>query len=334
MDSTLPVALPSAYKSRRGWLIAFGVIEILMGCWFLLMILSSVIAVHGPAAAKMPSGAMSPHGLMVFMGLEYGLLAALFFTGGIGSILCKNWARIFMLVVSGLWLGVGLMTTLMMALIFPTVTRQQPSNLPPRAQHAIMVGMMTVMTVLLVLLPAIFLFFYSRRSVRETCLGRGAAQVPTRAVGGAPAPGLPVPLAILGVWQALGAFSVFLALFMRVAIVFGVVLHGAAAFVVFLTQSVLSGYAAWAIFRQKLIGWKIALFIAGYGTISMLVSYVRHPDLLQLMRQIGLTGQTLLIYEQSPQLLSLIWLGTTVMMTVLLVFILYTRKFFPTEERA
>jgi hypothetical protein len=39
MDSRPPVAVASPYKSRRGWLIAFGVIEILIGCSFLLMIL-------------------------------------------------------------------------------------------------------------------------------------------------------------------------------------------------------------------------------------------------------------------------------------------------------
>jgi len=334
MDSTLPVAVPSAYKSRRGWLIAFGVIEILMACIFLLMILFSVIAILGPAAAKIPSGAMSPRALMVFVGLQYGLLTAVFFTGGIGSIRCKNWARIFMLVVSGLWLGLGLMGTLMMAFIVPTIMRQQAGNLPPGMRHATVVGIITVMTALMVLLPAIFLFFYSRKSVRETCLAQKAAQVPTRAVGGTPAPGLPVPLAILGVWQALGVFSVFATLFMQVAIVFGVVLHGAAAFLVLLTFSILSGYAAWAIFRQKLIGWKIALFIAGFGTISMLVSYVRRPDLLQLFQEIGYTDQTLRIYEQFPQLLSVFWVGLIVMMTVFLVFLLYTRKFFPTEERA
>jgi hypothetical protein len=334
MDSTLPVAVPSPYKSRRGWLIAFGVIEILMGCSFLLMILFSVIIFLGPAAAKMPSTQISPRALMVFVSLQYGLLAAVFFTGGIGSTRCKNWARIFMLVVSGFWLGCGLMVTLVLVFILPTIMQQQPGNLPPGVRHAIVVGMISAVTALMVLLPAIFLFFYSRKSVRETCLAQKAGEVPTPVVGATRAPGLPVPLAILGVWQALGAFSVFLTLLMQVAIVFGVVLHGAAAFLVLLTFSILSGYAAWAIFRQKLIGWQIALFIAGFGTINMLVSYVRHPDLLQLFRETGYNDQTLRIYEQSPQLLSVFWVGLIVLMTVYLVFLLYTRKFFPTEERA
>ena len=338
MDSTLPVAVPIPYKSRRGWLIAFGVIEILVGCGFLLMILFSAFAFFGPAAAKvppsaMPSGPITRPVLMAFVGFQYGLMAAVFFTGGIGSMRCKNWARILMLVVSGLWLAFGLTGTLLMAFILPIIMRQQSGKLAPGIQHGIIVGMITFMTVLMVLLPAIFFFFYSRKSVKATCLAQKAGQVATPVPGEIPSPVLPVPLVILGVWQALGAFSVFAALFLQVTFVFGAVLHGAAAVLVLLTQSILSGYAAWAIFRQKLIGWQIALFTASFWMISMLVTCVRRPDMLQLFREMGYSNQMLRFYEQSPQFLPFIWVGTVVGMTVLLVFLLYTRKFFPTEER-
>jgi hypothetical protein len=161
-----------------------------------------------------------------------------------------------------------------------------------------------------------------------------SSEVATPTAGGTPASGLPVPLAILGVWQGLGALSVFAIMFMRVTMVFGFILHGAAAILVLLTQSVLSGYAAFAIFRQKLIGWKIALFFAGYGTISMLATYVRRPDMLQLYKEMGFNDQSLRIYDQFPQFLSVFWVGMIVGMTVFLVLVLYTRKFFPREERA
>ncbi|MGA2986608.1 MAG: hypothetical protein ABSG32_22635 [Terriglobia bacterium] len=339
MDSTPPVAVLSPYPSRRGWLIAFGVIEILIGCAFVLMILFSAFAFFGLVAAKMPSGAMSSGpisrpALMAFVGLQYGLMAAVFFTGGIGSIRCKNWARILMLVVSGLWLACGLLGTLMMAFIFPAIMKHQPGNIPPGLEHAIVAVMIAVMTVLMVLLPAIFLFFYSRKSVRATCLALVRAQVATPGTAGSPASGLPVPLAILGVWEGLGALSVLATLFIRVAVVFGVVLHGVAAFLVILTYSALSGYAAWAILRQKLIGWQIALFTAGFWTISMVASFVRIPDQLQMLKEIGYSDQALRIYEQFPQFSLIIRVGTAVMMTALLVFLLYTRKYFPAGERA
>ena len=334
MDSSLPAAVPVLYKSRRGWLIAFGVIEILIGCAFVLMIVVSAFAFLGPVAAKMPPNAFSPRVLMALVGFQYGLMATVFFTGGIGSIRCKNWARIFILVVSGLWLGFGLLTTVIMAFMFPIIMRQQPGNIPPGLGRAIVVGMIAVMTALMVLLPAIFLFFYSRKSVRATCLAPKGAQAGTPASEGRPVPGFPVPLAILGVWQALGAFSIFAIMFMRVTFLFGVVLHGAAAVLVLLTYSVLSGYSAWAIFRQRLIGWQIALFFVGFGTINLLVTYLRQPDMLQLYREMGFNDQSLHIYEQFPQFLPFIWVGTIVGMTAFLVFLLYTRKFFPSDERA
>jgi hypothetical protein len=126
----------------------------------------------------------------------------------------------------------------------------------------------------------------------------------------------------------------FAVLFMPAAIVFGVVVHGATAFLVFLTNSVLSGYAAWAIFRQKLIGWQIALFTTSFWAISLLVGSVRRPNLLQLLKEMGFGDEALRIYEEFPHLLSLIWMASIVVMTVFFVFLLYTRKFFPTEERA
>src|SRR5208337_1108053 len=140
-----------------------------------------------------------PRILMAFVGLQYGLLAAVFFTSGIGSIRCKNWARILMLVVSGLWLAFGLIGTLVMALIVPTVMQQQPGKHHPGLEHAAIAVMIAFSTVIMVLLPAIFLFFYSRKSVRATCLAQQGTQAVTPAAGGIPAPGLPVPLVILGV---------------------------------------------------------------------------------------------------------------------------------------
>jgi hypothetical protein len=127
---------------------------------------------------------------------------------------------------------------------------------------------------------------------------------------------------------------VFWTLFMPVAIVFGIVLHGAAAVLIFLTYSILSAYATWGIFRQKLIGWQIALYNACFWTASMLVTCLRRPDMLQLFREMGYNDPSLHIYDRFPQFLTLFWVGMIGMMTLLLLLILYTRKFFPAEEQA
>jgi hypothetical protein len=339
MDSTPPVAVPSPYPSRRGWLIAFGVIEILMACGFLLMLAFSAFMFLGPAAARMPpnpmaTGPFSKTTLMVFVSLQYGLMAAVFIAAGIGSIRCKNWARILMIVISSLWLGCGLLGTLMMAFIFPAIMRQQPGNVPPGIQHVIIVGIIASMSFFMVLLPATFLFFYTRKSVRATCLAQNVTHVATAAGGEALSPRLPVPLAILAVWEALSALAVLAILIMPVTFLFGVVLRGLPASLVFLAQSLLSAYAAWTIFHQQLIGWKVSLFKTVFWTVSMLVSALRHPDMTALFREMGYNDQTLLVYQQFPQIMPVVWVGTTVMMTVVIIFILYARKFFPPDSPA
>jgi hypothetical protein len=324
MDSTLPVAIP--YKNQRGWLIAFGIIEILISCGFVLITLFSTYVLVGPARAKIPPGPIPPLGAAVFMGLEYELLAVLFFTGGIGSILCKNWARILMLVVSGLWLGLGLMSMLTLTFIVPAMTHQHPGNI---LHHGKLVVMIALIIVMMVLLPAACLFFYSRKSVRSTCLAPKGALLVTPVTGETPTPGLPPAVAILGVWQAVAAFIMFVCMFIfPMTVVFGVVLHGAAAVLVMLTYSVLFAYTAWMVFRQKLLGWRIAILTTGLGMISALVTILRPPDMLQLYRQMGFDQKMLHFYEQVPQFWPVMWWGMMVMGTVL-VFVLYTRKFFP-----
>jgi hypothetical protein len=210
--------------------------------------------------------------------------------------------------------------------------RQQPGNLAPGIQHAIIVGIIAVMAVPMVLLPAAFLVFYTRKSVKATCHAQIVARVDAPGVEGTPAPGVPVPLVILSVWIGLGAFSVLGILFMRVALLFGVILHGAAAVLVLLAFAVVSAYSAWAIFHQKLVGWYVAVFYTVFGVINMVVSYLRYPDMRQLLQQMGYSNQTFQVYDQFPKLLPMTLVGSMVMVTVFFVFLLYTRKFFPTEN--
>jgi hypothetical protein len=308
MDASMPVAVPPPFKSRRGWLIVFGIIEILIGCSFLLMILLSAFAFFGPTAARMPPNAMaagpfSRTGLMVLVGAQYGFMAAIFFTGGMGSILGKNWARIYMLVVSGLWLTFGVMTTLVMVFLVPTIMRQQTAKVPATIQHAVVVGMIAFTVSLGVVLPAIFLFFYSRKSVKDTCRRQNVVDVPSTAA--MKAPGLPVLLAILGGWEALSALSVLAIVFVRVTLVFGVVVHGAAAVLIILVHAVLSGYAGWLFFRRDLLGWKIALAKNGFWLVSALVTLFRQPDVTPLFREMGYNQPAFSIYERFPQMMPL-----------------------------
>src|SRR5881394_2876059 len=91
---------PHPFKNRRGWLIAFGIVQILIACFFLLMAGFTTFAV----SAMPKTNPAPPVSLLYGVGLMYVGVAALFLTIGIGSIRAKNWARITTLVLSWFWL--------------------------------------------------------------------------------------------------------------------------------------------------------------------------------------------------------------------------------------
>lgn len=345
MEDDTPQSITPPYEDRRGWLIAFGVIDILFACGFLLILGLVAFAFLGPFSAKMATAGASkgafPKGFFLAGAfLQYGLAAALFFTGGIGSIRCKNWARILMLVVSGLWLALGVMVTALMALMVPVIMRGQVQRADPDIYHGVMAGFFIFMAILTIIVPSIFLFFYSRRSVKATCIARNmptvslessvAPQLPARA----PTPSLPVPLAILGGWEAVTALSVVAAVFMRLTTMFGVVLRGTPAVLVLLAYSLFSASAAYFIFKRNLAGWYFALGKSGLWTISQIVTCFRPVDMAKLLKDQGYDERGLAVFNQMPHFMTGMMAASALFMTGLLCFILYARKYFPTEDQS
>ncbi len=328
MTADLPGPSPVMFKDRRGWLIAFGVFEILIACFCLLLVLLVVVALSLPQHGNpqlSPQNSLSPALQIISAVLVYGGMAAVFLTIGVGSIRCKNWARIAMLVVSGFWLGMGVLTTLVIMLVVPSIMRQQ-GRLSPEALHGVILVMTVFTCFFMVVMPAVFLFFYSRKSVKATCLvgGAGQALAPVTTTHHS---NVPVPVIILATLQGLGIFSVFGFLVVRATVLFGTVLHGTAAFITLLVVSTLSGYAAWSIYQRKLVGWTIALSISLFSLASTIVTFAGH-DMLQIYREMGLSEQQMQAFQQLPQLQSMLWFLMLPGATAYFAFLVYTRKYF------
>lgn len=113
----------TGFRDRKGWLIFFGIIEILMGLVCLLMMGVMLLA----ASAATGAAAMPLKSLIgaLFM---YGLMAAFFIAMGIGSILARRWARAIMLMVSALWLVVGVVGLIMMFAVLPLIFSDSAMN--------------------------------------------------------------------------------------------------------------------------------------------------------------------------------------------------------------
>ncbi len=318
--SDLPVGTPPVpYKSRRGWLIAFGVVEILFGSLIVLVLLA-ILRFSGNLPQQAP---MSPAGFRIFAVVFYGCMAAVFLAIGVGSTRCKNWARIAMLAVSALWLGAGVLATLLVLLLIPRIMQQQ-GGIPSEARHTAVVLVNAIMGFIMVFMPAVFLFFYSRKSVKATCLSHSAGEVPAAA---RPSSKAPVPLIILAILQGLSVFAIFGLLMVRATIVFGAVVRGPMAFLLVLAYSCLGGCAAWLIYRRRFIGWTIALCGDAFWTASIAATFALRGD-LRIYRELGLSEQQLRTYQQFPQLAKVTWGVSLLLMMARLVFILYTKKYF------
>jgi len=331
MTPSLPATPTAPYPDRRGWLIAFGVVEILIAAFSLLVLALQVFAVLSLHPESLPQqGSLSPTAALAIGAVFYGLIAALFLTVGVGSIRCENWARIAMLVVSGLWLGFGILGTLIVSLMLPTILRQQ-AGIPLEGRHLVVTMIFGVMGFFMIVMPAVFLIFYSRKSVKATCLR--AEHVPASAGTETSRGKTPVAVIVLAVWQGLGALAVLAYPIVRAAVVFGLVLRGPLALGVLLTNSVLSGYAAWSIYRRRFAGWAVALCMTVFWAASGVTTLAR-CDMLQLFREMGWSEQQLRIYRQFPQMLTIMWGACLVVFVVLLVFILYCKRYFSRAEQA
>lgn len=338
MGNAIAEPSPLFHKDRRGWLIAFGIIEILFGAASLLMATLTIVflLVFNPLPGQqMPSGTNTA--TVVVSVIYYSLVAAFFFTAGIGSIQRRNWARILMLIVSALWLGLGVLSTAFMIFLFPKIMESQSAahSVPTHAEHAIIVGIVAVVAFLGILLPLVFLIFYSRKSVKATCLAREAMAAPAEGEEGKRVPaevssrGLPALVIVIVIWELIGATSVLGALAspVRVTVLFGYIVHGWKTIAIMVFFSALSAAAARLAYKRKMAGWNIAfaklLFFGASAAVSL-----ASGSFTGLISEIARTPEEGQIFQLFPHFLQIVIVVTLVTCTAYLILLMISRKYF------
>lgn len=285
-DNSVVIAPPPPlpYKDRSGWLLAFGIFEIMIGCVMLLMIAVTIFGMSQvgrvtppPSVGPTPSPAM----LITFAALFYGALAVLFVSVGIGSIQARNWARITMLIVSWCWLAQGVLGMGMIAVLLPTImenARQQSRTPMPSSFDTIFrIAMFSIMGLFFVMLPLIIVLFYSGKNVKATCEARRAKlhQLPS-ATPDKPARPLKPAIIVTVIWFAFGTLTYTIMLFwVPVVPLFGFMLTGWGARAVIAVMAAVSGWLAWNLYRERLLAWRIAIGWLVLSWISALVTQWR-----------------------------------------------------------
>jgi hypothetical protein len=304
------LAQAEAFQDRSAWLKWFGIAEIAIAVLGLGM--SAVMAVV-PMAPEATSGRVAPTIFCALCGIALLVM-------GVGSLLRKNWARLFALIVSGFWLASGICSLLV---VFFVGTRFLANSVPsPEPQGPVFAVILGMIAVAMVLPPAVLLFFYSRESVRATCLA------------GAPLPARrrkPTAIIIVAVWAALPVIVAIPVLLKKTSFtLFGIVLHGPMAVAMTVANIILSAWVVWAVWRLRTAGWWTALgqqlFLLASWAVTLAVW-----DMPSLLRAMGTPTPSVPGLEGAWQAFGVFSL---ILGAVFIAVILYAKRFFPTAGAA
>lgn len=241
-------------EARRGGLIGFGVLQILIGLICGLLVLAVIAGAElAQRTTPMRSGVASAI-------VVYGIAALYFVTVGVGSIRGRRWARALSVVVSAIWMAGGFVATLMIVLILPRVMEGLPRpTLGFGCAGAVGAGFGIV-------LPLVLFLFYRSPTVRATVEVLDPTPRWTDRV--------PLPVLAMVMILVFSAITLLANVGNPVLALFGDVVAGAAASLVVLTMAALCAVVAVQLYRLKESGWwtLLILQIAGlvYGAIAIM----------------------------------------------------------------
>jgi len=289
---TEPPGLPAEHKDRSTLLFAFGIAEIVMGVFALLMAaVTGVTMLAGAAGMPGARGAAAPDPRMILPGIFfYLLLAAYYISTGIGSIRVRRWARPIVLIVSWLWLVSGVVSLAMTSLFLPRFMEQaRPPGIDSQMMSFAQGCAFVLLAVFYVILPGIFITVYGSAGVRATFetrdrLPRWTDRCPT------PVLGICLLLAYSAVALLVGAASGLP--------LFGLGLSRPAAVAVCLALAAVLPFLALATYRLRPWAWWALLGLWILGALSSASFLSRRVDWKEMFQQLGLQAADVAMMEK------------------------------------
>jgi hypothetical protein len=327
MSQSLP---PMEYQSfppdsaHRGWrsgLLVFGIITIVLGglsgCLGAFMPVTLVI----PQPTGMPRGARQVS-TVISAALTYVLLAATLIWIGIGSIRAQRWVRPVVLATATMTLISGIFMLVFGAILAPSMMKATPVPGTPAPPPGVVFGTFVVMGlfffVLLVLLPAAYIWFYRKPAVRDAL---HFYDVVPRWTDDIPIPVLGVSLALL----TLGVMTLLSTLY-GVTAQLGTVLHGPTAIAVLAVEGLAALYLSYAVLMRTPASWWATLGLIMLWFIAFGMTAIR-TDKYELYRSAGFTEQELSMIRASGVLdSSRAWVGMLPALLLCVGYLLYVRK--------
>ena len=284
MSTVQPPNESPAVGNHGVGLMVFGIFQILLGCLCGLMGMMVVaVTILGPMA-RPPQGEAMDAKMMIPGIVFYFLLAVALVWLGIGSIRARRWAWTLTVVLSWMWLIMGVVSFI--AFVFlagpmmaASVEQQGQAKLPAEALMMMRIVSGAIMFCIYVLLPAVFLIFYQRASVWAYCQ---QCDTRTRWTDRCPMPVLAISI--------LMAFTVvtmlWMPLFGCVMPLCGYFVSGVVGTVVIVLIALVMVYLAWGTYRLQIAAWWGTLLLMIAGTVNMVVTFLR-TDLGRCTRRWG-----------------------------------------------
>jgi len=288
MSTSSAPPTPAGYKDRRAACIAFGIAEIAMGALCGLMALLILLA------TSVVTPGTDPKALILSLSF-YLLLAVGLVWLGIGSALCRRWARTLLLILAWSWLVAGVTAIAMLAVILPQMLEQLT---PTSGTAALTVSLVVlcIVGVFLIAIPGVMILFYQGKHVQATFETRDPLPRWTDAC--------PLPVLTTAIWLALGAILVVPAVADGRAVVplFGQLVSGRPATLLSLIGAGTSLWLAWGLARLERVALWVSFAFTLIASVSAAVTFARvdflevyrlmgyPPDQIEAVRQMGLFG--------------------------------------------
>ncbi len=318
----------TGYQDRSTGLMVLGIFTILFGglCGLMAATLTLAPASIGPGSRWQN---ILPALLM------YGGLAVAMVWLGIGSILARRWARALLLIFSWSMLVMGLVAVVFTIVWFPqmlaviqTVEPAGQAPLPPAVTRVLILIPLILITLFMVLVPAVGVLFYRSPHVRATCEARDPVPRWTDAC--------PLPVLAVALWLAATVLMMLMIPFAYRGLfpLFGSLATGVVGSVAALILAAIWGWCAWAFYQLDVRGWWLLVVSVVVFTLSAILTYSRH-DLIEVYALMGYPEEHLALLRQVnfTSAAAICW-STGGWALAVLGYLLFIRRYFRSPEPA
>jgi hypothetical protein len=261
--------------------------------------------------------------------LFYFGMGVFFLAFAVATVMGKRWARTLMLIFSWYWLIVGLLGTVNLAILWPSIenSMEAAGKSNPTFLLIMEIIMFSFFLVFFVLIPGIFVLFYGRKKAKENFEAWDPKESWTDRC--------PAPVLALSLCASLGVVLLipFMAFYHFVVPFFGTILEGGWGALACLVTSAVLAYVAWGIFHLKMTAWWTQLGVFVLGGISTVWTFSTHT-ILEMDEKMGVPQATLDRLHNMPMFNDSLYWATYmgVVFALYIGYLVFIRKYFKKRD--